>query len=183
MTKGFHTVLFLFVLTLFTATAFSQTAAEAPRYTGEPISINMKDVDVRDFLRLIHEISGLNIVVDPAVHGAVTLVLDDVPWDQALALVLKNNGLVTEREGKVLRVMTVETAKREHEARAELAKAESVAGALQTVFRRLSYAKASEAAPILRHFLSPRGQISVDERTNTLIITDVPEVVARLRSP
>jgi type IV pilus assembly protein PilQ len=65
----------------------------AQHYTGEPISVNLKDVDLKDFFRLIHEISGLNIVLDPAVRGSLTLVLDDVPWDQALDIVLQNNGL------------------------------------------------------------------------------------------
>ena len=64
-----------------------------PVYTGEPISLNLKDVDLKDFFRLIHEISGLNIIIDPNVSGAVTLVLDSVPWDQALDIVLKNNRL------------------------------------------------------------------------------------------
>src|SRR5579863_1977993 len=65
-----------------------QSAAAGPRYTGEPISVNLKDVDLKDFFRLIHEISGLNVVLDPNVHGTLTVVLDDVPWDQALDIVL-----------------------------------------------------------------------------------------------
>ena len=65
----------------------------APKYTGEPISVNLKDVDLKDFFRLIHEISGLNVVLDPNVKGGLTIVLDDVPWDQALDIVLKNNDL------------------------------------------------------------------------------------------
>ena len=70
------------------------SAAAAPgKYTGEPISVNLKDVDLRDFFRLIHEISGLNVVLDPAVKGTLTIVLDEVPWDQALDIVLQNNGL------------------------------------------------------------------------------------------
>src|SRR5580693_3345306 len=78
-----------------TAPAGSSAAQQAPtpapgsRYSGEPISVNLKDVDLRDFFRLIHEISGLNVVVDPAVKGSLTIVLDDVPWDQALDIVLK----------------------------------------------------------------------------------------------
>jgi type IV pilus assembly protein PilQ len=85
------------------------TPATAPRYTGEPISVNLKDVDLRDFFRLIHEISGLNIVLDPNVKGSLTLVLDDVPWDQALDIVLKNNSLDRQLEGNVLRIATVAT--------------------------------------------------------------------------
>ena len=68
-------------------------ASGSPRYTGEPISVNLKDVDLKDFFRLIHDISGLNVVLDPNVKGSLTLVLDDVPWDQALDIVLQNNGL------------------------------------------------------------------------------------------
>ena len=71
----------------------AQRSEENPVYTGEPISLNLKDVDLKDFFRLIHEISGLNILVDPNVTGSVTTVLDNVPWDQALDIVLKDNGL------------------------------------------------------------------------------------------
>ena len=75
------------------AQAGQQPASMGPKYTGEPISVNLKDVDLKDFFRLIHEISGLNVVLDPNVHGTLTVVLDDVPWDQALDIVLKNNDL------------------------------------------------------------------------------------------
>jgi len=73
-----------------------------PKYSGEPISVNLKDVDLKDFFRLVHEISGLNVVLDPAVKGSLTIVLDDVPWDQALDIVLKNNNLSRQLEGNVL---------------------------------------------------------------------------------
>ena len=63
------------------AQARQQPAMAGPKYTGEPISVNLKDVDLKDFFRLIHEISGLNVVLDPNVHGTLTIVLDDVPWD------------------------------------------------------------------------------------------------------
>ena len=82
----------------------SQTPASAPvtekKYTGDPISVNLKDVDLKDFFRLIHEISGLNVVLDPSVHGTVTLVLDEVPWDQGLDIVLRNNGLTKRNRRK-----------------------------------------------------------------------------------
>jgi type IV pilus assembly protein PilQ len=93
------------------AQAGQQPAAMGPKYTGEPISVNLKDVDLKDFFRLIHEISGLNVVLDPNVHGTLTIVLDDVPWDQALDIVLKNNDLARELEGNVLRIATVDTLK------------------------------------------------------------------------
>ena len=155
-----------------------------PRYTGEPISLNLKDIELSDFFRLIHEISGLNIVVDPAVRGSLTLVLLDVPWDQALDIVLRNHGLLSELEGNVLRgVLTRETAQKEQEARRDLARATQEAVLLETITYTLSYARAADAAPILRRFLSPRGEIAVDERTNTLILTDVPAVLDQLLGP
>ena len=85
------------------------------RYTGEPISVNLKDVDLKDFFRLIHEISGLNVVLDPNVKGTLTIVLDEVPWDQALDIVLQNNGLDKQFSGNVLRVATRDTLKKEAE--------------------------------------------------------------------
>src|SRR5438552_3316335 len=93
------------------------TAAPVGRYTGEPISVNLKDVDLKDFFRLIHEISGLNVVLDPNVKGSLTIVLDDVPWDQALDIVLKNNSLSRQLEGNVLRIATVDTLRKEAEAK------------------------------------------------------------------
>ena len=93
--------------------AQAQLAVAQGPYTGEPISVNLKDVDLKDFFRLIHEISGLNVVLDPSVHGTVTLVLDEVPWDQALDIVLRNNGLAKEIDGNVLRIATQDTLRRE----------------------------------------------------------------------
>src|SRR5258708_3804176 len=98
-----------------------------PKYTGEPISVNLKDVDLKDFFRLIHEISGLNVVLDPEVKGTLTIVLDDVPWDQALDIVLKNNDLARQLEGNVLRIATVDTLRKEAEARRAEQESESLA--------------------------------------------------------
>ncbi|MFQ5777216.1 MAG: type IV pilus secretin PilQ [Terriglobia bacterium] len=153
-------------------------AAEAPRrYTGEPISINLKDVDLKDFFRLIHEISGLNIVLDPNVSGEVTVVLIDVPWDQALDIVLKNNGLGSTLEGNVLRIATIDTMKREQEELRDLARARAETVEAVTATRQLSYARASDLEPTLRRFLSSRGELIRDDRTNTLIIRDIPSVI------
>ncbi len=149
----------------------------AGKYSGEPISVNLKDVDLKDFFRLIHEISGLNVVVDPAVKGSLTLVLDDVPWDQALDIVMRNNNLDKQLEGNVLRVATKETLKKEAETRRDLAKAEAEAVDPVTATRVLSYAKANAMRDTLKRFLSARGEILADERSNTLIIRDIPAVL------
>lgn len=176
--KGF--LLVGVVLLIVTALAAQEPAR---RYRGEPVSLNLKDVDLADFFRLIHEISGLNIVVDPAVRGTLTVALIAVPWDQALDVVLKNHGLLSELEGNVLRVLSRETAQKEQEARRELARAIQEAVPLRTVTYTLSYARAADAAAILRRFLSPRGEIALDERTNTIIITDTPALLEQLLGP
>ncbi len=162
-------------------TQLAQNAAKSgPQYTGEPISVNLKDVDLKDFFRLIHEISGLNVVLDPAVHGNLTIVLDDVPWDQALDIVLKNNDLSRQLEGNVLRIATVDTLKREAENRRGQIEAEALAVDKITITRFLSYSHSKDVVPTLKKFLSQRGDIVADERTNALIISDIPAVLPQL---
>jgi type IV pilus assembly protein PilQ len=152
-------------------------APQAGHYTGEPISVNLKDVDLKDFFRLIHEISGLNVVLDPNVKGTLTIVLDEVPWDQALDIVLQNNSLDKQLTGNVLRVATRETLKREAETERDLEKAQAEAVAPVTVTRVLSYAKATTMKDTLKKFLSARGDILSDDRSNQLIIRDIPSVI------
>ncbi len=144
------------------------------KYSGEPISVNLKDVDLRDFFRLIHEISGLNVVVDPSVKGTLTIVLDDVPWDQALDIVLHNNDLDKQLDGNVLRIATKDTLRKEAEESRDLARAQAEAADIVTTTRRLSYAKATSIATTMKKFLSARGDILADDRSNTLIIRDIP---------
>ncbi|HXW16713.1 MAG TPA: AMIN domain-containing protein, partial [Candidatus Acidoferrales bacterium] len=153
------------------------TPAASNRYSGEPISVNLKDVDVRDFFRLIHEISGLNVVVDPNVKGSLTIVLDDVPWDQALDIVLHNNDLEKQLDGNVLRIATRETIKREAEEARELAQAQAEAADIVTTTRVLSYAKTADMVLTLKKFSSSRGDVIGDQRSNTIIIRDIPSVL------
>ncbi len=162
-----------------TVAATPQAAAPAApsRYTGEPISVNLKDVDLRDFFRLIHEISGLNVVLDPQVKGTLTIVLDEVPWDQALDIVLQNNGLDKQLHGNVLRIATLDTIKKEAETARDVRKAENDAQEMITVTRVLSYAKADSLKDTLKKFLTTRGDILADSRSNQLIIRDIPAVI------
>jgi type IV pilus assembly protein PilQ len=162
------------------APAQQAQAPAAPKYTGEPISVNLKDVDLKDFFRLIHEISGLNVVLDPTVKGSVTLVLDQVPWDQGLDIVLRNNGLAKEIDGNVLRIVTQETLRHEAEQVTALAKAQNDAIETVTTTRVLSYAKADALVAPLRRFLTARGDIIADGRSNTLIIRDIPSSLPRI---
>jgi len=168
--------------TVATSTAAqAQAAAPAPaaagKYTGEPISVNLKEVDLRDFFRLIHEISGLNVVLDPAVKGSLTIVLDEVPWDQALDIVLQNNSLDKQLNGNVLRIATRATLKTEAETERDLVKAQAEAIAPVTITRVLSYGKAASLRDTLKKFLSSRGDILADDRSNQLIIRDIPAVI------
>ena len=159
------------------ATPQAATPAAPSRYTGEPISVNLKDVDLRDFFRLIHEISGLNVVLDPQVKGTLTIVLDEVPWDQALDIVLQNNGLDKQLHGNVLRIATLDTIKKEAETARDVRKAENDAQEMITVTRVLSYAKADTLKDTLKKFLTGRGDILADSRSNQLIIRDIPAVI------
>jgi type IV pilus secretin PilQ/predicted competence protein len=143
------------------------------KYSGEPISLDLKEADIRDFMRLIGNISGLNVVLDPDVKGALTIFLNDVPWDQALDVVLKNNGLGKQLEGNVLRIASNATLESEEQQRKRLADARILAAEVQTETRTLSYAKATDLSPLLKKVLSPRGDIIVDPRTNSMIITDI----------
>ena len=157
--------------------AHPQTASTGPKYTGEPISVNLKDVDLKDFFRLIHEISGLNVVLDPDVKGNLTIVLDDVPWDQALDIVLKNNTLSRSLDGNVLRIATIETLRKEAEARRAQQEAEALAVDKITVTRFLSYAHSKDVVQTVKKFLSQRGDVVADDRTNAIIISDIPAVI------
>jgi len=155
-------------------------AEKGPKYTGEPISVNLKDVDLKDFFRLIHEISGLNVVLDPQVHGTLTIVLDDVPWDQALDIVLKNNDLSRQLDGNVLRVATVETLKKEAENRRSQVEAEAMAVDKVTITRFLSYAHSKDLLLPIKKFLSKRGDVVSDDRTNAVIVSDIPGVLPQI---
>ena len=154
-----------------------QPVTSGPKYTGEPISVNLKDVDLKDFFRLIHEISGLNVVLDPDVRGSLTIVLDDVPWDQALDIVLKNNMLSRQLDGNVLRIATVDTLRKEAEGRRAEREAEALAVDKVEVTRFLSYAHSKDLLPTIKKFLSSRGDVIADDRTNAIIINDIPSVI------
>ena len=157
--------------------AKSHPAASGPKYTGEPISVNLKDVDLKDFFRLIHEISGLNVVLDPDVRGSLTIVLDDVPWDQALDIVLRNNQLSRQLDGNVLRIASIDTLRKEAELRRAQVEAEALAVDPITVTRFLSYAHSKDVVSTLKKFLSQRGHIESDDRTNAIIISDIPSAI------
>jgi type IV pilus assembly protein PilQ len=154
------------------------------KYVGHPISMDFSGTDLRSVLRLFAEISGLNMIIDPDVQGSVDVVFNDVPWDQALDVILRQAQLDYTVDGTIIRIARMDTLRREQDARTQLAASAANAGALGVRTYTLSYAKAEQAAPLVqRAVLSPRGNVQIDARTNTLIITDLParlDTVAQL---
>ena len=146
-------------------------------FSGKPISLNLVDADIKQVFRLFHEISGLNFVLDPSVSGRVTIVLDEVPWDQALDLILKNNGLDKVLENNVIRIATTQRLAQEAASRKQLKEAKELEVEPVTITRTLSYAKAVDVQRVIRDsgVLTQRGKVIVDERTNTIIVSDIPK--------
>ncbi len=145
------------------------------KYTGEIITLKFKDADLRDVILYLGEFAKLNVVFDPEVRGFVTCNLEDVPWDQALDILLRNNKLGKVLEGNVLRIAPVSVLTREDEEQRRLRESKELAGPIIVKTITLSYSKARDVMALLSTKKSPRGEITVDERTNTLIIADVRE--------
>jgi type IV pilus assembly protein PilQ len=158
----------------------SSTSCTGGHYTGAPLNLDLKDLDIKDFFRLIHELSGLNVVLDPSVKGIVTIDVTDIPWDQALAIVLRNNGLECELEGNVLRIATLETLRTEADARRAQQEALALQVPRQSFTRYLSYAHAKDVVPIIKKFLSARGDVVSDDRSNAVIIEDIPATLPKV---
>jgi type IV pilus assembly protein PilQ len=143
------------------------------QYTGEPFSFDFKDIDIKDLFRFIADISGLNVILDPTVHGSVTLKLTEVPWDQALDLITKNQGLGYTIEGNVIRIAPLSKIEAEERQRRLVEEQQFLSAPLVTKIRPLSYAKSAEIDVIVKRLLTKKGSSIVDRRTNTLIITDI----------
>jgi len=148
-------------------------------YSGNPVSLDFQQADLRAVLRVFAEISGLNIVIDPAVRGTVDVALRDVPWDQALDIILRANKLGYIVDGTVVRIAPLTTLADEESQRRKLADEQALAGDLKVLTRALSYARADDLQQLLtKSVLSKRGTVQVDPRTNTLIISDLPDSLA-----
>ncbi len=138
------------------------------------INLDVKDADVLDILRLLAKLGDFNLVADSDVRCRFTLSLRSVTWQQVMELTLRSCGLGEDRMGEnLIRVATLNQLTRERQERSRYEDEKSQAGPLRTTYRRLSYARARDLAPLLEKTLSARGQIAFDDRTNTLIITDV----------
>jgi type IV pilus assembly protein PilQ len=158
-------------------TTIDQPGRPGKQYTGHPISLDFQGADLRAVLRTFAEISGLNVVIDPAVQGSVDVALRDVPWDQALDIILRANKLGYMVDGTIVRIAPLNVLAAEEKERSDLAKAQADAGQVTTLTRQLSYAKGEEMVTLLKqaNVLSNRGQAFVDTRTNTLIVTDLAD--------
>src|SRR5688572_23937924 len=155
-------------------------AGQGGRFTGVPISIDFQDADLRSVLRTFAEISGLNMLIDTTIQGTVNINLRDIPWDQALDLILRTNKLGYVIEGSVIRISTLTALAEEEAQRRKLAEEQALSGDLRVLTRSLSYARASELVALLTsNVLSSRGNAQIDNRTNTIIITDLGDRLQR----
>jgi len=151
------------------------------QFTGRKISLDFKDADVRSIFRLLADISKFNMIISDDVEGRVTIRLDDVPWDQAFAIILQTRGLWFERYGNIVRIAPAEKLLREKELAASAARAAQAAKPLDVLFKPVSFAKAETLIKQVGSVLSERGTVDIDSRTNTLIIKDIRENLEKAR--
>jgi type IV pilus assembly protein PilQ len=162
-------------------------AAAEKQYTGERLTLNFQDIDVRPLLQLLADTSGQNIVVSDSVKGRVTLRLQNVPWDQALDIVLRTKGLDMRRKDNVILVAPQAELAAQEKAELEARKDIQELAPLRTEFLTVNYAKASEIARLVKSagggsLLSNRGNVTVDERTNTLLVQDTADNLTAVRT-
>ncbi len=168
------------------AQARRQSASGQPVFTGEPVSLNFQNVETRAVLQILADIADKNLVVSDSVTGTVALRLENVPWDQALSIILKTQGLATREAGNVLFIApAAEIAERERselESRQQRQELEP----LRSEFMQVNYAKAADLAGLLKNeansLLSTRGNVSLDPRTNTLLVQDTADRLRDVRA-
>jgi type IV pilus secretin PilQ/predicted competence protein len=154
-------------------------APGSPAYNGQKISLDFKDADIQNVLRVLADVSGLNIIATDDVQGKVTLHLSDVPWDQAFDLVLRTNRLEKTQEGNVVRVSSVKRLTEERDALKQANDSETQLEPLQVKYIRVNYARADESlVDKVKGVLSDRGAVTFDDRTNTIIIRDISNGVS-----
>jgi type IV pilus assembly protein PilQ len=156
-------------------------------FKGERLTLNFQDIETRAVLQLLAETSGQNIVVSDSVAGNVTLRLQNVPWDQALDIVLRTKGLDQRREGNVIYIAPADELAARERAQLESRKAITELSPVRTEYLQVNYAKASDLAALIKSqgksnsLLSDRGSVAIDDRTNTLLLQDTAERLADIR--
>jgi type IV pilus assembly protein PilQ len=151
-------------------------------YTGRKLSLDFKDADIKNILRLIAEVSNLNIIVADEVTGKITMRLVDVPWDQALDIVLQSKNLDKRQVGNVVRIAPVDVLRKEDQARLQEQKSREGLEPLVSELIPVNYATAKEIMPQVKSILSERGDVKADERTNTLIIKDISRTIPAVKN-
>ena len=157
-------------------------------YTGERLSLNFQSIEVRSVLQLIADFTGLNIVVSDQVQGEITLRLKDVPWDQALAIILRTQGLDKRQQGNVLYIDKAENIRRHEKEELQATVDVQQRVPLRTEIIPLNYADAREMSTLLKSgssgnsILSDRGSVSIDKRTNSLLVQDTPAKLDEIRA-
>ena len=147
------------------------------KYTGQRISLEFKDADIKNVFRLLAEVSGKNIVVTDDVNKKVTVRLMEVPWDQAMDLLVNTNGLDKEEIDNVIRISTAGRVKSERDALIAAQKAKEDLEPLQTAYFNINYAQVKELEPKVKQFLTKRGQVTTDNRSNTIIVKDIQSAI------
>jgi len=154
-------------------------------YSGERLSLNFQDIEVRSVLQLIADFTGINIVVSDTVGGSLTLRLKNVPWDQALDIILKTKGLAMRQTGNVMLVAPSEEIAAREKLELESQKQIEELEPLYSEFIQVNYAKAEDFAELLKSsettLLSDRGMATIDERTNTLLVQDIASKLVEVR--
>ncbi len=150
-------------------------------FSGRRINIDLVDADIHSVFRLISHVSNLNIVAGDDVQGTVTVRLEDVPWDQALAAILQSKGLGAQRFGNIVRIAPIETIKAEQQAQLEAQQAREQLTPLQVLVVPLNYADVEEILPQIQGLISDRGSVEADERSNQLIIKETADRLAQIR--
>ncbi|MCC6209130.1 MAG: type IV pilus secretin PilQ [Gammaproteobacteria bacterium] len=175
----------LFTLEVKPVTEAEQKAAEKKEFTGEHLSLNFQDIEIRAVLQIIADFTGMNMVTSDAVKGNVTLRLQNVPWDQALDIVLKSKGLAMRQMGNVILVAPAEEIAAREKQEFESQKQVAELAPLYSDLIQINYAKASEIAMLLKakenSMLSERGNVTVDDRTNSLLIRDTADKLVDIR--
>lgn len=155
-------------------------------YSGEELSLNFQDIEVRSVLQLLADFTDLNIVVSDSVSGKLTLRLKNVPWDQALDIILRTKGLDKRSSGNVVMVAPAGEIAAQEAAEREAAQKAIELEPLRTEFVQVNYAKATEVAAILKSdtggVLSERGNVTIDDRTNTILVNDTADVLGKVRA-
>ncbi len=155
-------------------------------YSGEELSLNFQDIEIRSVLQLLADFTDLNIVVSDSVEGKLTLRLKNVPWDQALDIILRTKGLDKRESGNVVMVAPAGEIAAQETAEREAAQQAIALEPLRSEFVQVNYAKANEVAAILKSetggLLSERGNVTIDDRTNTILVNDTADVLGKVRA-